>query len=37
MILASAVRREKETMFFPERNQFAVQNVWDFDGMIKAD
>ena len=37
MILASAVRQGKETMLFPERNEFAVQNVWDFDGLIKAD
>ena len=37
MILASSVRREKETMFFPERNQFAIQNVWDFKGMIRGD
>jgi hypothetical protein len=37
MILASAVRSGKETMFFPQRNGFEADNVWDFDGLIKAD
>lgn len=37
VILASAVRREKETMFFRERGAHEVQNVWQFDGLVMAD
>ena len=37
VILASAVRREKETMFFRERGAHEVQNVWRFDGLVAAD
>jgi hypothetical protein len=36
-ILASAVRKDKKTGFFPERNEFAIQNVWEFDGLIRFD
>lgn len=37
VIFASAVRREKETMFFRERGAHEVQNVWRFDGLVAAD
>lgn len=36
-ILASAVRRGKQTNFFPERGAHAVQNVWQFDGLFTMD
>jgi len=37
VILASAVRRGKETFFYGERGEHEVQNVWQFDGLIRAD
>ena len=37
VILASAVRRGKETIFYPERGASEVQNVWRFDGLVRAD
>lgn len=37
VILASAVRRGKETMFYRERGAHEVQNVWQFDGLVMAD
>lgn len=37
VILASSVRRGKETMFFRERGAHEVQNVWQFDGLVMAD
>ena len=37
VILASAVRRGKETLFYGEREEHSVQNVFEFDGLINAD
>jgi hypothetical protein len=37
VILASAVRKGKETIFYPERGESDIQNVWRFDGLIRAD
>jgi hypothetical protein len=37
VILASAVRKGKETIFYPERGASEVQNVWRFDGLVRAD
>jgi len=37
VILASAVRGGKETIFYPERGASEVQNVWRFDGLVRAD
>jgi hypothetical protein len=36
-ILASSVRKGKQTTFFPERGQFSIQNVWSFDGLTIGD
>jgi hypothetical protein len=37
VILASAVRKGKETIFYPERGESEIQNVWRFDGLVRAD
>lgn len=37
VILASAVRKGKETIFYGERGEHGVQNVWQFDGLYRAD
>lgn len=37
IILASAVRRGKESKFWGEKNGSEVQNVFDFEGLIKMD
>lgn len=37
VILASAVRKGKETIFYGERPPHDVQNVWQFDGLVRAD
>ena len=37
VILASAVRRGKETIFYGERGEHSVQNVFEFDGLVNAD
>ena len=37
IIIASAVRREKESRFWGEKNEAEVQNVFEFDGLIRMD
>lgn len=37
VILASAVRREKETKFWGEKGDAEIQNVFDFDGLVRMD
>jgi hypothetical protein len=36
-ILASSVRKGKQTTFFPQRNGFEADNVWFFDGLTIGD
>jgi hypothetical protein len=37
IIIASAVRREKESRFWGEKNGSENQNVFDFEGLVKMD
>ena len=37
IILASAVRKDKNTGFFPQKNEWETDNIFDFEGMIKLD
>lgn len=37
IIIASAVRREKESRFWGEKNESEVQNVFEFDGLVRMD
>ena len=37
IIIASAVRREKESRFWGEKNEAEVQNVFEFDGLVRMD
>lgn len=37
IIIASAVRREKESRFWGEKNNGEVQNVFEFEGLIRMD
>ena len=37
IIIASAVRREKESKFWGEKNESEVQNVFHFQGLIRMD
>jgi hypothetical protein len=37
IVLASAVRKDKSTGFFPQKNEWATDNIFDFEGMIKLD
>ena len=37
IILASSVRKDKNTGFFPQKNEWATDNIFDFEGMIKLD
>ena len=37
IVLASAVRKDKNTGFFPQKNEWATDNIFDFEGMIKLD
>jgi hypothetical protein len=37
IVLASAVRKDKNTGFFPQKNEWETDNIFDFEGMIKLD
>jgi UDP:flavonoid glycosyltransferase YjiC (YdhE family) len=37
IIIASAVRREKESKFWGEKNESEVQNVFHFQGLVRMD
>jgi hypothetical protein len=37
IILASAVRKEKQTGFFPQKEEWESDNIFDFEGMFKMD
>jgi hypothetical protein len=37
IIIASAVRKDKESRFWGEKNEAEVQNVFHFDGLIRMD
>jgi len=37
IILASAVRRDKESRFWGEKNEAEVQNVFHFEGLVRMD
>jgi hypothetical protein len=37
IIIASAVRREKESRFWGEKNESEVQNVFNFQGLVRMD
>lgn len=37
VILASATRRNKETIFYAQKGQFVTDNIFEFDGLIMAD
>ena len=37
IIIASAVRRDKESKFWGEKNESEVQNVFNFQGLIRVD
>ena len=37
IIMASAVRREKESRFWGEKNESEVQNVFHFQGLVRID
>jgi hypothetical protein len=37
IILASATRRDKQTGFFPQKNEWETDNIFSFDGMITMD
>jgi hypothetical protein len=37
IIIASAVRREKESRFWGEKNEAEVQNVFEFEGLVRMD
>ena len=37
IIIASAVRREKQSKFWGEKNESEVQNVFHFEGLIRMD
>lgn len=37
IIIASAVRRDKESRFWGEKNESEVQNVFEFDGLVRMD
>lgn len=37
VVLASAVRRGNETMFFGQKDEFEADNIFYFDGLIMAD
>ena len=37
IILASATRREKQTGFFPQKDEWETDNIFDFEGMFRMD
>jgi hypothetical protein len=37
VVLAAATRKGKETMYYPEKAPHDVQNIWQFDGLVRAD
>jgi hypothetical protein len=37
IIIASAVRRDKESRFWGEKNESEVQNVFQFEGLVRVD
>jgi len=37
IILASVVRRGKPTAFFPQKNEWETDNIFDFEGMFRMD
>jgi hypothetical protein len=37
IIIASAVRRDKESRFWGEKNEAEVQNVFHFQGLVRMD
>lgn len=37
VILASIVRRGRETMFFGQKGEFETDNIFQFDGLVMAD
>ena len=37
VILASATRRDKQTGFFPQKNEWEVDNIFEFDGLLRMD
>jgi hypothetical protein len=37
IIIASAVRRGKESRFWGEKNESEVQNVFHFEGLVRVD
>jgi len=37
IILASVVRRGKPTGFFPQKNEWETDNIFDFEGMFRMD
>ena len=37
IVLASVVRRGKPTGFFPQKNEWETDNIFDFEGMLRMD
>ena len=37
IILASATRRDKQTGFFPQKNEWETDNIFEFDGLLIMD
>jgi hypothetical protein len=37
IILASATRRDKQTSFFPQKDEWETDNIFSFEGMITMD
>jgi hypothetical protein len=37
IILASATRRDKQTGFFPQKNEWETDNIFTFDGLVSMD